>query len=151
MRLFSTVASQEKSHLHSCVLKVSLTPLMQLKKFPDILVYTLEEHGVSHSNSRRTRFFLLISKLGSFSLISRERILGIPVAPQEKAVSTSTLRGNPGVMPPFQKTPMSQSTSGTPDSHAMTEQSPSVSTHNTMARVISQWHLERKPLIPIST
>ena len=54
-------------------------------------------------------------------------------------------------MPPFQKTPMSQSTPDTPDTPALTRLSPRVSTHNTMAGVTALLHLERKPKIPMST
>ena len=50
---FSTAASREKSHLPSCTLKGSSTPLKQLKKFPDIPVCTREEHVKSCHNSRR--------------------------------------------------------------------------------------------------
>ena len=43
--------------LHSPLrLAGSLTPLMQLKKFPDIPVSTREEHRVSRHNSRRAPF-----------------------------------------------------------------------------------------------
>ena len=57
----------------------------------------------------------------------------IPIAPQEEAVSTGLLRGTPGVVPPFQKIPMIQSTPDTPDSPALTWRSPRGSTQNTIA------------------
>ena len=66
-------------------------------------------------------------------------------------MSTLNLRGTPGVVPPFQKTPMSQSTPNKPDSPALTGLSPRVSTQNTVARVTALWHLERKSQIPMST
>ena len=44
---------------------------------------------------------------------------------------------------------MSQSTPDTPDSPALTRQSPRESTQNTMSGVTALWHLERKPLVPM--
>ena len=55
-RPFSPVASREKSHLPSAS-KGSLTPLKQLKKFPDIPASTRVEHRSSHHNCRRAPFF----------------------------------------------------------------------------------------------
>ena len=55
------------------------------------------------------------------------------------------------VLPPFQKTLISQCTPDTPDSHALTRRSPPGSTENTMAGMTALWHLERKPPIPVST
>ena len=57
MRLFSTVASREISHLPFCVSKGSLTPLRQLKKFNDIPLCTREEHQGSRLNSKRAPVF----------------------------------------------------------------------------------------------
>ena len=84
-------------------------------------------------------------------LLHGERNPGIPVAPQEEVVSTLHSRGTPGVVPPFHKTPMSQCTSDTTDSPALTRWSPRGPTPNTMAIVTALWHLERKPPIPMST
>ena len=58
---------------------------------------------------------------------------------------------NSGVVPPFQKTPMSQSSPDTPDSPALTRLSRRISTQNMMAIVTALWHLKRKPQIPMAT
>ena len=57
MRPFSTVVSGEKSHLPSRPSKGSLTPLRQLKKFPNIPVSTREEYRRSSHNSKRAPVF----------------------------------------------------------------------------------------------
>ena len=46
-------------------------------------------------------------------------------------------------MPILQKTPKSQSTRDMPPSPELTQLSPQVLTHNTMARVIVLWHQEK--------
>ena len=51
LRPFPTAASQEKWHIPSRDPKGSLTPLRQLKKFPDIPVCHQREHRGSHHNS----------------------------------------------------------------------------------------------------
>ena len=56
MRTFSTVTSLVKSHLPSRASKGFLTPLIQLKKFPNIPVSTREEHQGSCHKSRRVLF-----------------------------------------------------------------------------------------------
>ena len=57
MRLFSAEAFLEKSHIPTLALKWSLTPMKQLKKFPDIHVPMREDHRGSSHNSRRAPFF----------------------------------------------------------------------------------------------
>ena len=59
------------------------------------------------------------------------------------------LERNSGVMPTFQKFPNVQCTPDTPDSLALTGQSPRGPTLNTMAGVTALWRLRRRPLIPI--
>ena len=57
MRLFSAVASREKSHLPFCVSNGSLTPFMQHIKIPNITISIGEEPQGSCHNSRRAPFF----------------------------------------------------------------------------------------------
>ena len=54
--LFHCGISREIPHCSSAS-KGSLTPLSQLKKFPDIPISTQEEHRGSHHNSKRAPFF----------------------------------------------------------------------------------------------
>ena len=58
------------------------------------------------------------------------------------------LEGTPGVVPPFQKTPMSLSTPDTPECPSLTLWHPQGLTQNMMAGVTALWRLETKP--PIS-
>ena len=95
-------------------------------------------------------FYLLILRWRSIFLLCWESNPGIPVAPQEEAVSPWMSKGMPVVVPPLQKTPMSQS-KDTTDYPALSRLSPQVSTHNTMVCVTAVGHLERKPQIPMST
>ena len=88
MRYFSAEMSREKSHFSSRAQKGSLTPLRQLKKFPDIPVCTREEHQESHHHSRRAAVSLLIPRGWSISLFHWGGNPSIPVAPQNEAVST---------------------------------------------------------------
>ena len=128
-----------------------LTLLIQLSEFPDIPVSTREEHCGSSHNSRRAAVFHphhemrvhLLASLGKISQRSHRNSRGGGLNLKS--------RGTPGVVPTFQKTPMSQSTTDTPDSPALTRLSPRVSTQNMMARVAAVWHNERKPQIPTST
>ena len=99
MRAFSTAASWEKSHLPSWSSNVSLTPLRQLKQFPDIPVSIQEEHRGSTTTQEEPHFSRFISRWGSIALLPRERNPGVPVASQEEAVSTWKSRGMPRVVP----------------------------------------------------
>ena len=55
------------------------------------------------------------------------------------------------MVPQFKKTQMSQSTTGKPDSPALTPLSLRISTQNTMGVVTALWQFERKPQIHMST
>ena len=63
MRPFSSEASQENSHCPSRASKGSLTPLMLLKKLPNIPASTREKQRGSCQNSRRAPFFPLHLKM----------------------------------------------------------------------------------------
>ena len=88
MRPISAEASRGKSHLNSGTSKGSFTPLLQLKKFPDI--------PKSPAHIQRSPFPPPSSGGGFLSLRGRERIPGVPVASQEEALSTGKARGTPG-------------------------------------------------------
>ena len=79
MRPFSVVASREKSHLHSCALKGSLIPLMQLKKFPDIPFFTREEHRGSAITQKSPVFPSSSRDEGLFSCFVGTGIPSVPL------------------------------------------------------------------------
>ena len=65
--------------------------------------WTLTTEGPT-TTQEEPLFSLLISRRASTSLLHGERNPGVPVAPEEEAVTTLHSRGTPGVMPPFHKT-----------------------------------------------
>ena len=69
MMLDSAVASQGLSHLTSVTWKGSFTPLLQLKKFPDIPVSTREKARESRPHPEEPRFRLLAREEGSFPCV----------------------------------------------------------------------------------
>ena len=69
MRPISTEASRGYSHLTSGDSKGSFTPLLQLKKFPDIPVSTREEARESRLHPEEPRFHLLAREEGSFPCV----------------------------------------------------------------------------------
>ena len=95
MRNISVEASRGYSHLKSGTSKGSFTPLLQLKKFPDIPVSTRGSKIVPPT-SRVGPFMPPSSRGGILSLRGRERIPGVPVTSQEEALSTGKSRGTPG-------------------------------------------------------
>ena len=69
MRPISAEASPGKSHLTSGTSKGSFTPLLQLKKFPDIPVSPQEEARESLPHPEEPRFRLLAREEGSFPCV----------------------------------------------------------------------------------
>ena len=69
MRPISAEASRGYSHLKSGTSKGSFTPLLQLKKFPDIPVSTREEARESRPQPDVPRFCLLAREEGSFPYV----------------------------------------------------------------------------------
>ena len=69
MRPISAEASRGYSHLNSGTSKGSFTPLLQLKKFPDIPVASREEARGSHPHPEEPRFRLLAREEGSFPCV----------------------------------------------------------------------------------
>ena len=95
MRPISSEASRGSSHLTSGTSKGSFTPLLQLKKFPDIPVSTREEARESRPHPEEP-VSASSSKGGVLSLRGRERIPCVPVASQEEALSTGKAKGTTG-------------------------------------------------------
>ena len=69
MRPISAEASRGYSHLNSGISKGSFTPLLHLKKFPDIPVSTREEARESRPHPEEPRFRLLAREEGSFPCV----------------------------------------------------------------------------------
>ena len=86
---------------------------------------------------------------GPFLCFIRE---GIPAFPSHLKRRRSPLDAREelqGSCHHFKRPPMSQCTPDTPDSQALTRQSPRGPTQKKMAAVTTLWRLERKPLIPM--
>ena len=66
MSPISSEASRGYSHLTSGTSKGSFTPLLQLKKFPDIPVSTREEARESRPHPEETRFRFYLERRGPF-------------------------------------------------------------------------------------
>ena len=90
MTSISAEASRGKSHLTSGTSKGSFTPLLQLKKFPDIPVSTREEAREFCPHPEEPRFHLLAREEGSFSLVVGKEFPAFPLhlkrrpSPQER-------------------------------------------------------------------
>ena len=69
MRPISAEASHGLLHLTSRTSKGSFTPLLQLKKFPNIPVSTREEARESRPHPEEPRFRLLAREVGSFHCV----------------------------------------------------------------------------------
>ena len=69
MRPISAEASHGLLHLTSRTSKGSFTPLLQLKKFPNIPVSTREEARESRPHPAEPRFRLLAREVGSFPCV----------------------------------------------------------------------------------
>ncbi|KAI4552094.1 hypothetical protein MJG53_000070 [Ovis ammon polii x Ovis aries] len=87
MRPNSVEASRGQSHLTTGTSKGSFTPLLQLKKFPDIPISTREEARESRTHPGDARFRLLARDVGSFPCF---------VGKVFPALSTGKARGTPG-------------------------------------------------------
>ena len=138
----SAAASWEKSHLPSWASKGYLTPVMQLKKFPDIPVCTPEEHWDSQQNSRTDTFFpphlemrvhfpASSAKQSRCSRCTSRGSQSHPETPEELQGSIHNLK-RPRCPRPLKIRP---------SSHATTRMRPQVSTHNTKEGLRAPWHL----------
>ena len=78
MRPISPEAPRGKSHLTSGTSKGSFTPLLQLKKFPDIPDSTREEERESLPHVEEPRFRLLAREEGSFPCVVGKEVPAFP-------------------------------------------------------------------------
>ena len=123
-----------------------LTPLLQLKKFPDIPVFTREEARESCQHSEEHRFLLLDREEGSFPCVVGREFLAFPShlkrrhSPQERREELQGCVTIPRVPQ------MSQSIPGKTVFPALPSLSSRGSTHTGVARGTALWEsLEGKP------
>ena len=147
MRPFSADASRGKRHLTSGTSKGSFTPLLQLKKFPDIPVSTGEEARESRPHPEEHRFRLLAREEGSFPCVVGTEFPAFPShlksrrSPQERR---EELQGR-STIPRVPQ--MSQSIPEKTFFPALPRLSSRGSTHTTVARGTALWEsLLGKPL-----
>ena len=147
MRPISAEASRGYSHLNSGTSKGSFTPLLHLKKFPDIPVSTREESGESLPHPEVRRFRLLTREDGSFPCRVGNEFPAFPLhlkrrcSPQERREEVHGRDTIPRVPQ------MSQSIPGKPVFPALPRLSSLGSTFTTVARGTSLWEsLMGKPL-----
>ena len=134
MRPISAEASQGYSHLNSGTSKGSFTPLLQLKKFPDIPVSTREEARESQAHPEEPRFCLPAREEGSFPCVVGKEF---PVFPShlKRRSSPQERREELEGRATFPRVPqMSQSIPGKPVF-------PAVLRHSTEDRLTPRWHL----------
>ena len=90
MRPISAEVSRGESHLFFGTFKVSFTPLLQLKKFPDISVYTREEARGSRPLPEEARFRVEARDEESFPCLVLKEFSAFPThlkrrrSPQER-------------------------------------------------------------------
>ena len=146
MRPISAEASRGYSHLNSGTSKGSFTPLLQLKKFPDIPVSTQEEVRESLPHPEEPSFRLLPREEGSFPCVLGKEFPAFPsqlkrrCSPQERR---EKLQGRATISRVPQ---MSQSIPGKPVFPALLPPSSRGSTHTTVACWTALWEsLRGKP------
>ena len=139
MRPISAEESRGYSHLTSGTSKGSFTPLLQLKKFPDITVSTREEARESRPHPEEPRFRLLAREEGSFPCVVGKEFPAFPShhkrrrSPQEKR---KELQGR-ATIPRVPQ--ISQYIPGKPVFPALPRLSRRGSTHTKVARGTALW------------
>ena len=146
MRPISAEASRGYSHLTFGTSNVSFTPLLQLKKFPDIPVSTGEETRESRPHPEEPHFRLLAREEGSFHCVVGKEFPAFPShlkmrrSPQERR---EEVHGRATISRVPQ---MSKSIPGKPVFPALRRLSSRGSTHTTVARGTALWEsLVEKP------
>ena len=139
MRPISAEASRGYSHLNFGTSNVSFTPLLQLKKFPDIPVSTREEARESRPHAEEPRFRLLAREEVSLPCVVGKELPALPShlkrrrSPQERR---EELQGR-ATIPRVPQ--MSQSIPGKPVFHALPRLSSRGSSHTMVARGTALW------------
>ena len=104
MRVICPEASQGKSYLTSGTSKGTFTPLLQLKKFPDIPVSSREEARDFRPHPEENRFCLLAREEGSFPCVVGTEFPAFPSNSRGGALHRKGER-NSRVVPPFPESP----------------------------------------------
>ena len=139
MRPNSAEASRGLSHLSSGTYKGSFTPLLQLKKFPDIPVSTREEARESRPHPEEQRFGLIAREEGSFPCVVGKEFPAFP-SHLKRRRSPQERREQLYRRPTIPRVPkMSQSIPGKPVFPALPRLSSGGSTHTMVARGIALW------------
>ena len=139
MRPISAEASRGYSHLTSGTSKGSFTPLLQLRKFPDIPISTREEAREFCPHPEEPRFHLLAREEGSFPCVVWKEFPAFPShlkrrrSPQERREELQGRATNSRVPQ------MSQSIPGKPVFPALPRLSNRGSTRTTLARGTALW------------
>ena len=139
MRPISAEASRGYSQLNTGTSKGSFTPLLQLKKFPDIPVSTREEARESRPHPEEPRFRLLAREEGSLPCVVGKEFPAFPShlnrrrSPQERREELHCGATIPRV------NQMSQSFPGKPVFLALPRLSSRGWTHTTVARGTALW------------
>ena len=111
MRPISSEASRGYSHLNSGTSKGSFTPLLQLRKFRDIPVFTREEAPGSCPHPEEPRFRLLAREEGSFPCVLGKEFPAFPSQlkrrrsrqeRREELQGRATIPRGPRFLSPFQ-------------------------------------------------
>ena len=153
MRPISAEASRGYSHLTSGTSIGSFTPLLQLKKFPDIPVSTREEAREFRPHPEEPRFRLLAREEGSFHCVFGTEFPAFPSHFQRRRSPQERREEVHGRATISRVPQMSKSIPGKPVFPALLRLSHRGSTHTTVARGRARgkasWEsLEGKPLIP---
>ena len=139
MRPISTEASRGYSHLTSGNSIGSFTPLLQLKKFPDIPVSTREEAREFRPHPEEPRFRLLAREEGSFPCMVGKEFPAFPSNLKRMRSSQESREELLGRATIPRVPQMSQSIPGKPIFPAMCRLSSRGSTHTTVARGKASW------------
>ena len=112
--------------------------MLQLKKFPDILVSIREEALESRPHPEEPRFRLIAREEGPFPCVSGKNSRRSLRISRRGALHCKGKR-NSSFVPPFPGSPMSQSIPGKPVFPALPRLSSRGSTHTTVARGTALW------------
>ena len=132
-------ASRGYSHLTSGTYKGSFTPLLQLKKFPDIPVSTRDEARESRPHPEEPRFRLLAREEGSFPSVIGKEFPVFPVHLKRRRSPPERQEELPGRATIPRVHQMSQSIPGKPVFPALPRLSSRGSTHTTVAGDTALW------------
>ena len=139
MRPISDVASRGYSNLTSGTSKGSFTPLLELKKFPDIPVSAREETREFRPPAEEPRFRLLAREEGSFPCGVGKEFPAFPSHLKRRRSPQERREGLQGRATIPRVPQITQSIPGKPVFPALPRISSRGSSHNTVARRTALW------------